>query len=55
MPRVEVRFDVDTGGRDRHHQLQAEVMHIGDRGVGLKFEHTDYPAFVSVVSMFAVS
>jgi hypothetical protein len=53
--RIDVRFDVNTGGRDRHHPLQAEVMHVGDRGVGLKFEHTDYPAFVSVVSMSAVS
>lgn len=53
--KIDVRFGVAMGGRDRHHQLQAEVMHVKDQGVGLKFEHTDYSAFVSAVSMFTVS
>lgn len=53
--KIDVRFDVNMDGHYQQHQLQAEVMHIEDQGVGLKFEHTDYSSFVSVVNMVAAS
>lgn len=53
--KIDVRFDASVDGQHRHHQLQAEVMHIGDQGVGLKFEHSDYSSIANVVSMFSVS
>jgi hypothetical protein len=49
---VDVRLDVNLPGQNKHHRLQAEVMHIEDQGVGLKFQHTDYSSFVAVVNMF---
>ncbi len=53
--KIDVRFDASVDGQYRYHQLQAEVMHIKDQGVGLKFEHADFPSIASVVSMVAVS
>lgn len=52
---IDVRFDSQVDGRDQPHRLQAEVKHIGDRGIGLKFAHTDYASFVSLVNLFAAS
>ena len=49
---VDVRFDARVEGQNTQHRLQAEIMHIGDEGVGLRFMHSDYTAFVSVVNMF---
>jgi hypothetical protein len=53
--KVDVRLDVNVDGQYQYHQLQAEVMHIEDQGVGLKFERTDYVAFVGLVNVVAVS
>ena len=53
--KIDVRFNVNVDGRHQLHQLQAEVVHIEDQGVGLRFEHSDYSSFASVLNMFAVS
>ena len=53
--KIDVRFDVNMDGLNQQHQLQAEVMHIEDQGVGLKFEHADHSSLVSVVNMVATS
>ncbi len=53
--KIDVRFDVSVDGQYQHHQLQAEVMHVEDRGVGLKIAQSDHSSFASVVNMFAVS
>lgn len=52
---VDVRFDARVNGQNIHHRLQAEIMHIGDEGVGVRFVHSDYSAFAAAVNMFATA
>lgn len=52
---VDVRFDARVEGQNTQHRLQAEIMHIGDEGVGLRFMHSDYSAFVTVVNIFGAA